>query len=124
MNLPPAYATMYAIQDLQNAMVQDSKGLWYFSRQSNNAYFMYAADRFKNALSNSISVYNVLAGNSSANISREYLYQCYVDMKSGSNQLLSVDLNLYPSQLAVQVRPLQMQLGQHMADFESYLFFR
>lgn len=121
--LPYNYSKYTAIQNLHNDFILDSKGHWYFSRQSNNAYYMYAADRFKNALIDSINAYNAIVTQNSAGVSREYLYQCYVNLKSGTNQLMSVDLNLYPPQLADQIRPLQMLLAQHMAYYESYLFF-
>lgn len=113
---------LLAIQSTHNILIERSKAFWMISRQANNAYFMFAADRFSNALIASINLYNLVVNRGPNSVPVSALYNSYVELKSGENQLLSVDINLYAPPASMQIRHMQLQLSQIMSQFESILF--
>lgn len=123
------FPQMFVLQELLapiqgnfHFLINDSQSIWALSRQTNNAYFMFAADRFSNALIANINMYNLIVNNGPNAVPQATLYNAYVELRSGANQVLSVDPYLYSPPAALQIQQLQFQLSQSIANFERILF--
>ena len=73
-------------------------------------------------LNRHVTAYNTLARDGEAGMSREYLYQVYVALKSAENQLFTINRNFLPPAIAFETSRMEALTAGHMSQIESIIF--
>ncbi len=113
------------VQDIHNmhwALIADVRRFGELAMACNSAYYMQISNIFGQMLDKHVAAYNRIAQYGETSMSREYLYQVYVALKSGQNQMQTLDLNLLAPGIAFETAAAQRRAAGHVMQLEQAIF--
>jgi V8-like Glu-specific endopeptidase len=120
--LAEIYAQITMIHNLHWALLEDAGRFGFMARASRIPYYVNISDVFSQVLDKHVIAYNRLAQFGPTSMSREYLYQVYVALKSGQNQMQTIDLNFLPLQIRFDTVAAQTVTAGHLSQLEWIIF--
>ena len=111
-----------SIHNLHWALIDDVRRFGILSRDSNILFYIQISNIFTTMLNRHVTAYNTLARDGEAGMSREYLYQVYVALKSAENQLFTINRNFLPPAIAFETSRMEALTAGHMSQIESIIF--
>lgn len=120
--LAEIYEQITTIHNLHWALIADAQRFGLMARASRIPYYVNISDVFSQVLDKHVGAYNRLAQFGPTSMSQEYLYQVYVALKSGQNQMQTLDLNFLPPQIRFDTVEAQRVTAGHLSQLEWIIF--
>jgi V8-like Glu-specific endopeptidase len=120
--LSKIYDKIETIHNLHWGLIANVRRFGELARAANVLYYVQISDIFGQVLSKHVAAYNRLGQYGTSSMSQEYLYQVYVALKSGQNQMQTINLNYLPQGIAFETIETQRNSAGLLAELEEIVF--